>query len=163
MLKSRNNFIRNYLSVSLTEQHMATLASIIKDVDKDVKGIHVIWMTAYHANYLLPWYLNMGIDINWRTGMHVATFIAFFLSSGSSDEVFSLALYHFNHTLVTSDLPSPALQVRDKITVRYGNTNLCCHINKCIKMTWGFNEHYDALFIGKRKVECHCLKTFTYA
>ncbi|KAK7896704.1 hypothetical protein WMY93_022029 [Mugilogobius chulae] len=66
MLKSRNNFIRNYLSVSLTEQHMATLASIIKDVDKDVKG--------------------------------------------SSDEVFSLALYHFNHTLVTSDLPSPALQ-----------------------------------------------------
>lgn len=39
MLKSRNNFIRNYLSVSLTEQHMATLASIIKDVDKDVKGV----------------------------------------------------------------------------------------------------------------------------
>lgn len=39
MLKSRNNFIRNYLSVSLTEQHMATLASIIKDVDKDVKGM----------------------------------------------------------------------------------------------------------------------------
>lgn len=38
MLKSRNNFIRNYLSVSLSEQHMATLASIIKDVDKDVKG-----------------------------------------------------------------------------------------------------------------------------
>lgn len=38
MLKSRNNFIRNYLSVSLTEQHMATLAGIIKDVDKDVKG-----------------------------------------------------------------------------------------------------------------------------
>ncbi len=38
MLKSRNNFIRNYLSVSLTEQHMATLASIIKDVDKDAKG-----------------------------------------------------------------------------------------------------------------------------
>lgn len=38
MLKSRNNFIRNYLSVSLTEPHMATLASIIKDVDKDVKG-----------------------------------------------------------------------------------------------------------------------------
>ncbi|KAM6976924.1 E3 ubiquitin-protein ligase UBR4 [Aplochiton taeniatus] len=66
MLKSRNNFIRNYLSVSLTEPHMATLASIIKDVDKDVKG--------------------------------------------SSDEEFSLALYHFNHTLVTSDLPSPALQ-----------------------------------------------------
>ncbi|XP_057678820.1 E3 ubiquitin-protein ligase UBR4 isoform X1 [Corythoichthys intestinalis] len=66
MLKSRNNFIRNYLSVSLTEQHMATLASIIKDVDKDVKG--------------------------------------------SSDEAFSLALYHFNHTLVTSDLPSPSLQ-----------------------------------------------------
>ncbi|MEQ2172293.1 hypothetical protein GOODEAATRI_019630, partial [Goodea atripinnis] len=38
MLKSRNNFIRNYVSVSLTEQNMATLASIIKDVDKDVKG-----------------------------------------------------------------------------------------------------------------------------
>ncbi|KAJ8017247.1 hypothetical protein DPEC_G00015820 [Dallia pectoralis] len=66
MLKSRNNFIRNYLSVSLTEQHMATLASIIKDVDKDVKG--------------------------------------------SSDEEFTSALYHFNHSLVTSDLPSPALQ-----------------------------------------------------
>ncbi|XP_065141997.1 E3 ubiquitin-protein ligase UBR4 isoform X2 [Paramisgurnus dabryanus] len=66
MLKSRNNFIRNYLSVSLTEQHMATLASIIKDVDKDVKG--------------------------------------------SSDEEFSSALYHFNHSLVTSDLPSPTLQ-----------------------------------------------------
>ncbi|XP_055747277.1 E3 ubiquitin-protein ligase UBR4 [Salvelinus fontinalis] len=66
MLKSRNNFIRNYLSVSLTEQHMATLASIIKDVDKDVKG--------------------------------------------SSDEEFASALYLFNHTLVTSDLPSPALQ-----------------------------------------------------
>uniref|UniRef100_A0A8C2GSI0 Ubiquitin protein ligase E3 component n-recognin 4 n=1 Tax=Cyprinus carpio TaxID=7962 RepID=A0A8C2GSI0_CYPCA len=66
MLKSRNNFIRNYLSVSLTEQHMATLASIIKDVDKDVKG--------------------------------------------SSDEEFASALYHFNHSLVTSDLPSPSLQ-----------------------------------------------------
>lgn len=39
MLNSRNNFIRNYVSVSLTEQHMATLASIIKDVDKDVKGM----------------------------------------------------------------------------------------------------------------------------
>lgn len=39
MLDSRNNFIRNYLSVSLTEQHMATLASIIKEVDKDgLKG-----------------------------------------------------------------------------------------------------------------------------
>ncbi|KAL1020637.1 hypothetical protein UPYG_G00002740 [Umbra pygmaea] len=66
MLKSRNNFIRNYLSISLTEQHMATLASIIKDVDKDAKG--------------------------------------------SSDEEFASSLYHFNHTLVTSDLPSPALQ-----------------------------------------------------
>ncbi|MGH0168045.1 UNVERIFIED_CONTAM: hypothetical protein FKN15_073672 [Acipenser sinensis] len=66
MLKSRNNFIRNYLSVSLSEQHMATLASIIKDVDKDVKG--------------------------------------------SSDEEFAAALYHFNHSLVTSDLPSPTLQ-----------------------------------------------------
>ncbi|KAL7976240.1 hypothetical protein Chor_008337, partial [Crotalus horridus] len=39
MLDSKNNFIRNYLSVSLTEQHMATLASIIKEVDKDgLKG-----------------------------------------------------------------------------------------------------------------------------
>ncbi|XP_072569550.1 E3 ubiquitin-protein ligase UBR4 isoform X8 [Paramormyrops kingsleyae] len=66
MLKSRNNFIRNYLSVSLNEQHMATLASIIKDVDKDAKG--------------------------------------------SSDEEFACALYHFNHSLVTSDLPSPTLQ-----------------------------------------------------
>lgn len=39
MLDSRNNFIRNYLSVSLMEQHMATLAGIIKEVDKDgLKG-----------------------------------------------------------------------------------------------------------------------------
>lgn len=39
MLNSRNNFIRNYLSVSLSEHHMATLASIIKEVDKDgLKG-----------------------------------------------------------------------------------------------------------------------------
>lgn len=37
--------------------------------------------------------------------------------TGSSDEVFSLALYHFNHTLVTSDLPSPALQVRDETCI----------------------------------------------
>ena len=49
MLKSRNNFIRNYLSVSLTEQHMATLASIIKDVDKDVKG-RMEEITAHHEN-----------------------------------------------------------------------------------------------------------------
>lgn len=47
MLKSRNNFIRNYLSVSLTEQHMATLASIIKDVDKDVKGTYAVY-AIYH-------------------------------------------------------------------------------------------------------------------
>ncbi|XP_069096233.1 E3 ubiquitin-protein ligase UBR4 isoform X5 [Pleurodeles waltl] len=67
MLNSRNNFIRNYLSVSLTEQHMATLASIIKDVDKD------------------------GLK-------------------GSADEEFAGALYHFNHSLVTSDLQSPTLQ-----------------------------------------------------
>ncbi|XP_064028194.1 E3 ubiquitin-protein ligase UBR4 isoform X5 [Pogoniulus pusillus] len=67
MLNSRNNFIRNYLSVSLTEQHMATLASIIKEVDKD------------------------GLK-------------------GTSDEEFAAALYHFNHSLVTSDLQSPALQ-----------------------------------------------------
>ncbi|XP_039612074.1 E3 ubiquitin-protein ligase UBR4 isoform X4 [Polypterus senegalus] len=66
MLKSRNNFIRNYLSVSITEQHMAMLASIIKDVDRDAKG--------------------------------------------SSDDEFAAALYHFNHSLVTSDLPSPTLQ-----------------------------------------------------
>lgn len=52
MLKSRNNFIRNYLSVSLTEQHMATLASIIKDVDKDVKGTHKEKKTTYHENDL---------------------------------------------------------------------------------------------------------------
>ncbi|XP_027698524.1 E3 ubiquitin-protein ligase UBR4 isoform X1 [Vombatus ursinus] len=67
MLNSRNNFIRNYLSVSLSEQHMATLASIIKEVDKD------------------------GLK-------------------GSSDEEFAAALYHFNHSLVTSDLQSPTLQ-----------------------------------------------------
>ena len=67
MLNSRNNFIRNYLSVSLSEQHMATLASIIKEVDKD------------------------GLK-------------------GTSDEEFAAALYHFNHSLVTSDLQSPALQ-----------------------------------------------------
>ncbi|XP_055978695.1 E3 ubiquitin-protein ligase UBR4 isoform X1 [Sorex fumeus] len=67
MLNSRNNFIRNYLSVSLSEHHMATLASIIKEVDKD------------------------GLK-------------------GSSDEEFAAALYHFNHSLVTSDLQSPNLQ-----------------------------------------------------
>ncbi|XP_078094991.1 E3 ubiquitin-protein ligase UBR4 isoform X5 [Mustelus asterias] len=67
MLNSRNNFIRNYLSVSLTEQHMMTLASIIKDVDKDG-------------------------------------------TKGSSDEEFAAAIYHFNHSMVTSDLPSPILQ-----------------------------------------------------
>ncbi|XP_069467171.1 E3 ubiquitin-protein ligase UBR4 isoform X2 [Ambystoma mexicanum] len=67
MLNARSNFIRNYLSVSLTEQHMATLASIIKDVDKD------------------------GLK-------------------GSSDEEFAGALYHFSHSLVTSDLQSPTLQ-----------------------------------------------------
>nr|XP_033777630.1 E3 ubiquitin-protein ligase UBR4 isoform X4 [Geotrypetes seraphini] len=67
MLNARNNFIRNYLSVSLTEQHMATLASIMKDVDKE------------------------GFK-------------------GSSDEDFAAALYHFNHSLVTSDLQSPTLQ-----------------------------------------------------
>jgi len=38
------------------------------------------------------------------------------LFSGSSDELFSLALYHFNHTLVTSDLPSPALQVKEVVS-----------------------------------------------
>ncbi|XP_060541262.1 E3 ubiquitin-protein ligase UBR4 [Pantherophis guttatus] len=68
MLDSKNNFIRNYLSVSLTEQHMATLASIIKEVDKDgLKGT-------------------------------------------SEEEEFAAALYHFNHSLVTSDLQSPTLQ-----------------------------------------------------
>ncbi|KAF7239331.1 E3 ubiquitin-protein ligase UBR4 [Varanus komodoensis] len=68
MLGSRNNFIRNYVSVSLLEQHMATLASIIKEVDKDgLKGT-------------------------------------------SEEEEFAAALYHFNHSLVTSDLQSPALQ-----------------------------------------------------
>ncbi|KAG8431951.1 hypothetical protein GDO86_019058 [Hymenochirus boettgeri] len=67
MLNSRSNFVRNYLSVSLTEPHMATLASIIKDVDKD------------------------GLK-------------------GSSDEDFAIALYQFNHCLVTSDLQSPTLQ-----------------------------------------------------
>ncbi|XP_063173479.1 E3 ubiquitin-protein ligase UBR4 [Candoia aspera] len=68
MLDSKTNFIRNYLSVSLTEQHMATLASIIKEVDKDgLKGT-------------------------------------------SEEEEFAAALYHFNHSLVTSDLQSPTLQ-----------------------------------------------------
>lgn len=50
MLKSRNNFIRNYLSVSLTEQHMATLASIIKDVDKDVKGTYAVQYIIFVAS-----------------------------------------------------------------------------------------------------------------
>lgn len=94
MLKSRNNFIRNYLSVSLTEQHMATLASIIKDVDKDVKGASQCCFRGRLWQETPP-----------------AVFDVCGLSPGSSDEVFSLALYHFNHTLVTSDLPSPALQV----------------------------------------------------
>lgn len=37
--------------------------------------------------------------------------------AGSSDEAFSLALYHFNHTLVTSDLPSPVLQVGERFVL----------------------------------------------
>lgn len=57
--------------------------------------------------------------------MHAARFNVFYFSSGSSDEVFSLALYHFNHTLVTSDLPSPALQVRG-ISYQH-QTSLTCN------------------------------------
>lgn len=52
MLKSRNNFIRNYLSVSLTEPHMATLASIIKDVDKDVKGGGTALLSSLYSDLL---------------------------------------------------------------------------------------------------------------
>lgn len=37
---------------------------------------------------------------------------------GSSDDEFASALYHFNHSLVTSDLPSPALQVRVEWIIR---------------------------------------------
>ncbi|KFO19168.1 E3 ubiquitin-protein ligase UBR4 [Fukomys damarensis] len=56
MLNSRNNFIRNYLSVSLSEHHMATLASIIKEVDKDgLKGSSDEEFAAalYHFNHCL--------------------------------------------------------------------------------------------------------------
>jgi E3 ubiquitin-protein ligase UBR4 len=45
MLNSRNSFIRSYLSASLSEHHMATLASIIKEVDKDgLKGQWKGWV-----------------------------------------------------------------------------------------------------------------------
>lgn len=104
MLKSRNNFIRNYLSVSLTEQHMATLAGIIKDVDKDVKGERS--SLRVHVNLKMNLYEGLSTDQD----IHVCRFMLGF-SSGSSDEEFASALYHFNHSLVTSDLPSPALQV----------------------------------------------------
>lgn len=39
----------------------------------------------------------------------------FFSPPGSSDDEFASALYHFNHSLVTSDLPSPSLQVNFEI------------------------------------------------
>ena len=103
MLNSRNNFIRNYLSVSLSEHHMATLASIIKEVDKDgLKG----QSTGYC--FLVEFGCRLGGVINsaaaWMIGFPVCL-------SGSSDEEFAAALYHFNHSLVTSDLQSPNLQV----------------------------------------------------
>ena len=45
MLNSRNSFIRSYLSASLSEHHMATLASIIMEVDKDgLKGQWKGWV-----------------------------------------------------------------------------------------------------------------------
>lgn len=68
--------------------------------------------------------LYFFLSLAWQiTQMHQCTIfigkhftpLCFLSLSGSSDEVFSLALYHFNHTLVTSDLPSPALQVRGMI------------------------------------------------
>lgn len=63
MLKSRNNFIRNYLSVSLTEQHMATLASIIKDVDKDVKGMPGKKVFFYATDFsILPNFILLAND-----------------------------------------------------------------------------------------------------
>lgn len=40
----------------------------------------------------------------WRIGFPICL-------QGSSDEEFAAALYHFNHSLVTSDLQSPNLQV----------------------------------------------------
>lgn len=94
MLNSRNNFIRNYLSVSLSEHHMATLASIIKEVDKD--GLKGQWT---------GWVLLQG---TWGSQFPSNCLL---LSAGSSDEDFAAALYHFNHSLVTSDLQSPNLQV----------------------------------------------------
>ena len=64
MLKSRNNFIRNYLSVSLTEQHMATLASIIKDVDKDVKGTVGKLLLIMNVMSILPRFPFVGLVAN---------------------------------------------------------------------------------------------------
>ncbi len=110
MLKSRNNFIRNYLSVSLTEQHMATLASIIKDVDKDVKGFFFLKLLT----------LISYISHTFRLFLTCKLFCP-----GSSDEEFASALYHFNHSLVTSDLPSPSLQVNSEICFKRNlNINL---------------------------------------
>nr|XP_054369209.1 E3 ubiquitin-protein ligase UBR4 [Mirounga angustirostris] len=102
MLNSRNNFIRNYLSVSLSEHHMATLASIIKEVDKD------------------------GLK-------------------GSSDEEFAAALYHFNHSLVTSDLQSPNLQVCVHWDLRPRAVYVCSHLE------------WFLLFGGSwLDTKCHC-------
>lgn len=74
---------------------MATLASIIKDVDKDVKGMFCQKIHAFVHSF-----------------QNMKKSVSCFCFLGSSDEVFALALYHFNHTLVTSDLPSPVLQAR---------------------------------------------------
>lgn len=63
------------------------------------------------------WYFSVFVRIPPNLTPHAnisaCHFWCFLSLTGSSDEAFSLALYHFNHTLVTSDLPSPALQVRD--------------------------------------------------
>lgn len=81
MLKSRNNFIRNYLSVSLTEQHMATLASIIKDVDKDVKGMpekNLLRKLSQNflLSFLLAWQILVSVAHNYWSAV-AAWMIAF--------------------------------------------------------------------------------------
>lgn len=75
---------------------MATLASIIKEVDKD--GLKGQWK---------DWVLLQGT----QAGLSPQVTVSLCPPEGSSDEDFAAALYHFNHSLVTSDLQSPNLQV----------------------------------------------------
>lgn len=84
--------------------------------------VHMQWNVSF-------WCLSVSLMI---VRIHYIIIMLFNLPcflSGSSDEVFSLALYHFNHTLVTSDLPSPALQVSEMLSFQnyiYSHYQ-CCH------------------------------------